>query len=335
RAVDVHVVAVTATYDDDRRNRAELRDALGGGPVSVERDGSRVASIIRSWRPDVLHVERCFALEHVPRADPTLLLLVEQNIESELCRQRGDLHGWKYTHDLERSAWSRATVCAALTDEDCRVLRRHAVAVWHLPDGCDHLAGPRRDPNPHPTLLFLANFGYAPNRDAVRWLLGEIFPAIRHAMPRVRLQLVGNAPPAGLARDGVVVTGRVPDVKPYVDAAHVVLCPLRVGGGVKVKMLEALSCGKAIVATPIGVQGLDPDVVVVAEDAQTFAAETVRLLGDPQRRRQLEDAARTYAATLPTWDDAADAVLACYDELLRSKSAAWPWPTPTQRVASP
>lgn len=331
RDVELHVVAVTATYDEDLRSAPELRQALDGARVSVERDGTRVAWIIRRWRPDVLHAERCFALEHVPDDDRTPVLLVEQNIESELCRQRGDLRAWARTRQLERSAWRRATVCGALTEDDCRVLRRRGLPVWHLPDGCDHLVGPPRPQREQPTLLFVANFAYAPNDDAVRWLLGEIFPPIERTVPAVRLQLVGNAPPADPVGERVVVTGPVPDVKPYVDGAHVVLCPLRIGGGIKVKMLEALSCGKAIVSTPVGVQGLDPRVVAVADDARSFADETVRLLRDPTRRRRLEDAARAYAATLPTWDDAAAAVLECYEELSRSKSAAWAWPTPTPR----
>jgi glycosyltransferase involved in cell wall biosynthesis len=135
---------------------------------------------------------------------------------------------------------------------------------------------------------------------------------------------VGFAPPPRLydlaARcANVEVVGEVPSVAPVLAAADVVLCPLRIGGGVKVKVLEALAAGKAVVTTPVGAQGLG-DVVaanglVVQESTEALALATADLLRFPRRRRTLERRAREAVSALPTWDDAAKALRACYEML--------------------
>jgi glycosyltransferase involved in cell wall biosynthesis len=228
------------------------------------------------------------------------------------------------------AAWRRATMCAVLTEED----RAEIVHALHrdvpvVPDGADHLRAPRGPLAEQPTVTFVANFAYAPNVDATEWLLGEVSPRIQDAVPDVQLLLVGNQ------SDRFGGKGRVPAVETFLDAAHVVLCPLRVGGGVKVKMLEALSRGKAIVSTPIGIQGLAAAPVALARDAASFADAVVRLLRNPGERRSLERAARSYAERLPTWDEAAARLERCYEDVVRSNNAAWPWPTPTHSVARP
>jgi glycosyltransferase involved in cell wall biosynthesis len=138
--------------------------------------------------------------------------------------------------------------------------------------------------------------------------------------------LVGNAPPPevlALAGETVKVTGRVPDVLPYLDAADVMVCPLRIGGGIKVKTIEALRRGKAIVSTPIGAQGLGAqarEALLVEAEPQAFAVAVTSLLRDRDRRTQLERRAQRAGARLPLWDDAAAALAALYDELLAPAS---------------
>jgi glycosyltransferase involved in cell wall biosynthesis len=124
-----------------------------------------------------------------------------------------------------------------------------------------------------------------------------------------------------LACDDVEVTGRVPDVAPYLQQADVVLCPLRVGGGVKVKVLEALRAGKAIVSTPVGCQGLGAarGAVRVATTAGHFAAATAELLNDAPARAAAER--RAAAAPLPTWDAAAEALADCWERAARRSLA--------------
>jgi glycosyltransferase involved in cell wall biosynthesis len=160
------------------------------------------------------------------------------------------------------------------------------------------------DPHGHgePTVLFVGSFSHPPNAEAAERLVRNIFPAVRAQVSDARLWIVGADPPTalGLANaGGVEVTGRVPDVTPYLDAAAVFAAPLRLGGGMRVKVLEALAEVKAVVASPREVEGLDVvngDQVLLAESDQEFAAAIIGLLREPTRRVELARRAREWAA---------------------------------------
>jgi glycosyltransferase involved in cell wall biosynthesis len=166
----------------------------------------------------------------------------------------------------------------------------------------------------------VGNYTHAPNVDAAQRLIRSIYPRVRAHSPEVRLHIVGDRPPAQLRRMGsrhVVVTGRVPDVTPYLDQAALVVVPLRQGGGIRVKVLEALAAGKAVVASPRAVVGLDVvagEQVVIAESDQEFGDAIVQLLADPERRRSLARRARAWACDALGWERAT----AAYERLYRS-----------------
>jgi polysaccharide biosynthesis protein PslH len=127
-------------------------------------------------------------------------------------------------------------------------------------------------------------------------------PAVRARAPEARLRIVGSSPPAAilaLAADGVEVFADAPSVAPHVEAAAVVVAPVRTGGGMRMKVLEALAAGKAVVTTSRGSEGFDcfeePPPLAVADDAAAFAAAVGALLGDPARRGELRDRARDFA----------------------------------------
>jgi glycosyltransferase involved in cell wall biosynthesis len=171
-------------------------------------------------------------------------------------------------------------------------------------------------------VLFVGNFAYEPNVDAALYFCRDIFPLILKDVPNVRLFLVGNAPPSEIcslrSNRHIEVSGRVASLIPFYKHADVVVCPLRIGGGVKVKVLEALGHGKAIVSTSIGAQGLDLSThraVVVADEARGFADNVVRLLVHPEERHLQERQALAYAGTLPTWDQVSVAFARLYDEM--------------------
>jgi glycosyltransferase involved in cell wall biosynthesis len=326
-------------------NRAS--DNQGGNCLQVSRHrcpaASRwVAERLACGVYDVVHVEGFYLFQHVPRDCAVPIFLVEQNVEYLLWKQRAawmrtsaDRARCKLQYELTRAAeletWRASEMCGALTPEDRDVICAEVPGkpVRVVPDGADHgsrwngAAPPGISSNGHrgPVITFVANFGYQPNVDAAHYLCNEIFPRLAERVPDAQLKLVGTSPPpevVALAGNAVEVTGRVPEVEPYLDAATVVVCPLRVGGGVKVKMLEAARRGKAIVSTPVGAQGLGSDAALcmrVADDPATFAHAVAELIECPEERRSLEEAASRLASSLPTWDDAADAVRDCYAEL--------------------
>lgn len=153
------------------------------------------------------------------------------------------------------------------------------------------------------SLVFVGGFTHWPNVDAALWLGREIMPLLRARRPHARLTIVGNQPPsavAALAGEGIVVTGRVPDVAPYLDRAAVVLAPLRSGGGMRMKVLQAMARGKAVVATPLAAEGLVVEgrapPLMIAGRAPEFARAVADLLAAPEERRALGNAARAFVA---------------------------------------
>jgi polysaccharide biosynthesis protein PslH len=171
-------------------------------------------------------------------------------------------------------------------------------------------------------VLFLGSFGHPPNVDAAVRLAVDVMPTVRECVPDAVLEIVGDAPPAqvrGLAGDSVIVTGRVPDVRPHLDRAAVVAAPLRLGGGMRVKVLDALASGKALVATPRALAGLpiEPGTHALVADTDAELADALgELLRDPELRRRLGTAARALAAERLTWERAALEYEALYASLL-------------------
>jgi glycosyltransferase involved in cell wall biosynthesis len=153
-------------------------------------------------------------------------------------------------------------------------------------------------------------------------LIRAIFPCVRERYPQLMLYIVGDQPPPELqqmAGKGVVVTGYVPDVTPYLDEASLVVVPLRLGGGNRVKLREALAAGKAVVATPTAVAGqdlVDGEEVVLAESDQQFCHAIIQLLSDPERRAALGARARLWACANLGWQHAIARHEALYESLI-------------------
>jgi glycosyltransferase involved in cell wall biosynthesis len=143
-------------------------------------------------------------------------------------------------------------------------------------------------------LVFTGVMGYAPNEDAAVHFVEDIFPLVKAKRPQVQFWIVGSEPSErvkDLTRiSGVHVTGKVDDVRPYVRSATVFVCPLRIGSGVKNKILAAMAMQKATVATSISIDGLDladDREVSLADEPQAFADKVVRLLTDQKAAQQL------------------------------------------------
>lgn len=150
-------------------------------------------------------------------------------------------------------------------------------------------------------LVFVGMMGYIANVDAVLWFTRSVWPKIRAARPQARFAVVGKRPaPEVMAlngRDGIVVTGEVPDTDAYLRSAKVVIIPMRLGGGTRIKALDAFAAGAAVVSTPIGVEGLsltDSREALVAQTPAAFASSCLRLLDDAEQRRRLGESARRF-----------------------------------------
>jgi glycosyltransferase involved in cell wall biosynthesis len=139
-------------------------------------------------------------------------------------------------------------------------------------------------------VLFIGDFKHLPNVDGMRWFVRDVWPHVLQGVPAARLQVVGAEPPEDLismaqATSGVSVLGRVPDTAPYLDAAAVSIAPLRYGGGMKGKVVEALASAVPVVSTTVGIQGLSVQPghdILVADDLVGFSHHVITLLSNPE-----------------------------------------------------
>jgi polysaccharide biosynthesis protein PslH len=157
--------------------------------------------------------------------------------------------------------------------------------------------------------VFTGSMDWLPNVDAVSFFATEILPLVRQKLP-VKLWVVGRKPlPAvkalGDKHPEIIVTGTVDDVRPYIGRARLYVVPLRIGGGTRMKIYEAMAMGKAVVSTRVGAEGLpvtDGRDIVLADKPEAIAARIVELLGDDGRRRMIGDAGRRLCTDHFSWD---------------------------------
>ena len=228
-------------------------------------------------------------------------VLSQQNVDSaiwrRLCSETVNPF-YKFAYWTQQLAFQRyervlspkfdAVTCTS--DIDAAVFEQHCPtdAIEIIPNGVD-VTHYRPDFTAEaPThLIYIGSMDWYPNEDAVAFFADEVLPSIQSKVPNVQFSIVGGNPSGRVQklaeRDGVVVTGRVPEIKPYFAEATVFVVPLRIGSGTRLKILEALAMGKAIVSTSVGAEGLDlkdGEEIFIADEPTNFANAVTRLLTD-------------------------------------------------------
>lgn len=223
---------------------------------------------------------------------------------------------WRKLMAYERRVCRAADRVVAVSEADREALQRlvPGLQVTVVPNGVDleflrPSAVPPLADMRQPALVFTGKMDYRPNVDAVLWFVETVLPLIRAEVPAVHFYVVGQKPHPRLApladHPAVTLTGRVPDVRPYIAGASVYVVPLRIGGGTRLKVLEAMAMGQAIVSTRLGCDGFpfqDGSEVLFADESAEFAAQVIRLLRDPQAAAQLGQRAREYVAAHFGWE---------------------------------
>ncbi len=314
-----------------RRLAARIGDLRPGGPPDLARRlwapgfAATLATALHRQSFDLVQVEGLELAPYLPTSagdgsHAPLWLLDEHNCEHTLqdsvwevqrtrpTRWPGALYSRVQSGRLrafERWACLAARAVLVVSQEDRAALRAldPRIDPSIIPNGidCDYYtqacAPATASASAASDLLFVGTLDYRPNTDAVDWLLDEIMPAVWRERPETRLRLIGTGATRRLrerAGRRLTVEGEVPDVRPFLAATKLVVAPLRMGGGVRFKALEAMAASVALVATPAAMTGIPArpgTEVEVAARAEAFAAQVVALLEDEPRRRALASAA--------------------------------------------
>ncbi len=226
----------------------------------------------------------------------------------------------------ERVLSPKFDVVTCTSEVDAAVFERYCAegTVKVIPNGVDvtHFS-PDYGSEDTAHLIYIGSMDWYPNEDAARFFAEEILPQIQKDVPDVKFTIVGGNPSErvqGLtAMEGVVVTGRVPEIKPYFAEATVFVVPLRIGSGTRLKILEALAMGKAVVSTHVGAEGLalrDGEEILIADEPEIFADAVTRLLTDRALRQKIGANGRVRVEQDYDWHSIAEKLHAVYQSLL-------------------
>src|SRR6185437_15633531 len=282
---------------------------------------NQVVRTLRDWLPanrfDVAVCDFLSASLNFPAQLPLPCTLFQHNVESSLWARMANTETnpvRKISYKIEAGKmerYERATVkrfhhviAVSETDKQQMLAMDPACEISVVPTGVDtekYQVFPSASGDP-PRIVFTGSMDWEPNIDAMEWFCREIWPAMVGKFPHAKFQIVGRNPHARvkqLASATVEVTGTVPSVADYLRDAAVVIVPLRIGGGTRLKIFEAMAMGKALVSTTIGAEGLDVtsgENCILADEPSNFGDSILTLLSDIQLRRKYEKAAAALAA---------------------------------------
>lgn len=296
---------------------ALIRRPTAVGAVHSRRFARTVREVAYDWRPDVIQVEHdliAYCAAGLTDSGAALVLVChdpglkasEDMIRTTRGRQRLahqlDLRSWRI---YWRRRFPDFDAVIVFTPEDIQSLKGFAdsTPVVRIPLSVEiPPGGPAVTGSGDQSVMFVGGFSHLPNADAALRLIREIMPLARRSTPGLRLLLVGDRPTHAmreLAGPDDLVTGPVDTVRPWMVRATLVALPIRLGGGMRVKLTEAMAAGKAIVASPQAAAGLavtDGEQLLLADSDEQFAAAIGRLLGDEELRMRLGPAAQGWAA---------------------------------------
>jgi len=284
------------------RYLAVARQCRPGLPIVYDAHNAEVTIQWRGWRSDRATPSRWLAAAYSRLQVGRLARL-----ETSVCRQ------------------ADAVTCVSVTDAAALQRLVPSLRPVVVPNGIElaDYTPPAQATAPEPLLTFTGKMDYRPNVDAAVWFASDIMPGIRLAWPAARFQVIGQQPTARLlrhhGRGGVEVVGAVADIQPYIKSCAVYVAPLRMGGGTRFKLLEAMALARPVVATTIGAEGFGVESgrdLLIADDTQDFAQAVISLLGDHALAAGLGRAGRTFVEAAYDWGAILPRLEALYKEVV-------------------
>lgn len=295
---------------------------------------ARIAHLVRTRRFDLIHVDSIGLSRYLPLLDGAPVVCVHHNVESVLLQRRAQVERtpWRRAYlrhqarlmEREERRWcARFDLNVVVSDADRTALQRivPGAKCAVVPNGVDianFQPGGGRDEG----IVFVGETTWFPNRDALQYFCAEILPRVRATGVATPVRWVGRASDHARRhyrdRHAVELTGYVPDVRPYVRDAACYVVPLRVGGGTRLKILDAWAMGKAVVSTAVGCEGLaaeDDRNILIRDDPDGFARAVCAVLRDEALRRRLGAEGRRTAERHYSWERISDSMLRLYGAL--------------------
>ena len=293
---------------------------------------------------DVLVCDFLAPAVNVPRDLDCATVLFQHNVEAMIWKRHYEVQTnaarkaylfrqWRKMVDFEAKACPRFDCVVAVSREDRETMQQEygVKNVYDVPTGVDTAffqPSGNVERKPH-NLVFTGSMDWLPNEDAIRYFTEQIMPRIKQTIPDVTLTVVGRDPyPALLElskRDpSVIVTGRVEDVRPYMEAASVYIVPLRIGGGTRLKIYEGMAMEKPIVSTSIGAEGLpvtNGEEIVLADTPEAFADSVINLLQDETLADEIGQRAAARVRKEFGWESVSDSFAAICERAMGHKKA--------------
>lgn len=305
----------------------------------------KITEYVEGSRFDVLVCDFLMPSINVPHQIPCPTVLFQHNVEAMIWERhykvqtnplkRAYLYNqWLRTRAFESATCRRFDCVVAVSREDSVTMQNqyNVSSVWDVPTGVDveYFRPLNTNHKEAHNLVFTGSMDWLPNEDAIQYFTEQILPRIKKMVPDVRLTVVGRNPSASLCelskRDSsIVVTGRVEDVRPFIDRAAAYVVPLRIGGGTRLKIYEAMAMEKPIISTSVGAEGLpvqDGVELLIADDPELFADRVVRVITDETLAHQLGAKAATTVRERFGWSVAAERFSEiCYSAIQTSQPA--------------
>jgi glycosyltransferase involved in cell wall biosynthesis len=347
RLADLDVFAIPQRHSHSRYVWDHLRSAVSGRVYTrylydSRPFAARLREVLRSTAFDLVHVDSMDLARYFPALRGLPIVCVHHDIESELLRRRAALerspwrrvyvrHQARLMREVERRWCPRIALNVVTSERDRELLARVAPGsrLEVVPNGVDtdeYRPGGRTTTD----IAYVGGTAPFPNLDALDFFSEQILPHIRSVVPQASARWIGRASPAQQRqyRDqyGIELTGYVDDAQPLMRDAACHVVPLRIGGGTRLKILNAWAMGKAVVSTSIGSEGLaavDGDNILIRDEPADFAAAVVDVLENETLRARLGAAGRTTAERLYSWDAIAAPMLETYLTLAHAQSSTF------------
>jgi polysaccharide biosynthesis protein PslH len=302
---------------------------------------SRLRELLAIQTYDVIICDFLLTSAVIPWNLPTPKVLFTHNVEAVIWERHWrvsrnpffKLVSWREYRTMqrvERQYVRKADHVLTVSDSDrdvfAQIVPRNKITSIPTGVDVDYFCRTSSESEEPETLVFTGSMDWLPNEDAMLYFAEAILPRVKQQVPAVKMRVVGRKPSSrvqALANEnnGIEVTGTVPDIRPYMESAGVYVVPLRIGGGTRIKIFEAMAMGKAVVSTSIGAEGLPVthgENILLADDPGDFAAAILRLQSDHELRRRIGAAARRLVETRYSWPAVTDFLDSALIEAVRN-----------------